>query len=149
MPTPSFEPIVSPANVVTTPFGVIKRILALPASETYAFPNVSTAIPRITLNIAFVPTPFAKPRVLVPPARVVHEDEATSAHVLVATHGASVIDAIEEEPEEVEPPEHAEEDAAPTIMEGDEAGQGIGENEPRGQYEPAGQMIMSVGFEQK
>ena len=62
-----YEPL--PAKVVTTPSGVILRILKLLESATYTFPLESTAIPRGVLNLAFVPVPVIFPCEL--PARVV------------------------------------------------------------------------------
>ena len=49
------EPL--PANVLTTPKDVILRILLLPESAIYRFPNESIAIPDGPLKLAYVPVP--------------------------------------------------------------------------------------------
>src|SRR5437588_2663178 len=63
----------NPANVVTTPAGVIFRIVALTQSATYTFPPRSVPIPAGLLNRAAEPVPSALPVLKKPgvPARVV------------------------------------------------------------------------------
>ena len=69
--TESFDPCKPlPAKVVTTPLGVILRILWLPISATYTLPKASTASPLGLLKLAATPVPFVEP--LTPlPAKVV------------------------------------------------------------------------------
>src|SRR5512142_1361652 len=53
VPAPSAAPTEpEPANVVTTPAGVILRILLLKLSTTYRFPELSDVIPKGMLNDA-------------------------------------------------------------------------------------------------
>src|SRR5512142_937758 len=72
LPTPSRLPRLTaePARVVTTPSGVILRLVALPVSATYTFPATSTARPPGWLNRAFVPVPSWVPTAPVDPANV-------------------------------------------------------------------------------
>ena len=50
-----------PASVVTTPAGVILRIVLLPVSATYTLPALSTATPSGWANRAALPVPSALP----------------------------------------------------------------------------------------
>ena len=71
LPVPSLLPFPSPpASVVTTPAGVIVRILPTP-SATYTVPTLSTAIPWGELNRAALPVPSVPPAVFARPANVV------------------------------------------------------------------------------
>jgi hypothetical protein len=67
---PSAKPEVEPANVVTTPAGVILRIRLLNVSATYTLPCASVARPSGLLNIALAPVPSVEPALEVP-AKVV------------------------------------------------------------------------------
>jgi hypothetical protein len=70
VPVPSADPSeLLPANVVTTPDGVILRILKLAKSATYRFPAESSATPKGLLKLALVPVPLVDPDEL--PANVV------------------------------------------------------------------------------
>ena len=55
-----------PANVLTTPAGVIIRIKLLPKSATNTLPALSVVIPMGTLNEAAVPVPLALPAAPLP-----------------------------------------------------------------------------------
>ena len=69
-----------PANVVTTPAGVISRTRALPESITYTVLPAAAATPDGPLNAAFVPVPSANADDA-PPAKVV----TTPAGVMART----------------------------------------------------------------
>src|SRR3954452_9046813 len=58
----------SPANVVTTPAGVILRMRLVSASATYMLPELSKSKPLGPLSLAPVPVPSSQP--LVEPAKV-------------------------------------------------------------------------------
>src|SRR5215831_16058982 len=60
-----------PASVVTTPAGVILRIVLFPGSATYKFPAVSVATPAGPENAAAAPLPSALPKTPAVPASVV------------------------------------------------------------------------------
>src|SRR4051794_9061913 len=73
VPVAFVEPALpEPANVETLPPDVILRILLLPASATYRFPDESNTSPCGWLNWAPVPKPFVEPAVVCP-ANVVTE----------------------------------------------------------------------------
>src|ERR1700693_1164157 len=71
VPVPSaFPRLADPARVVTIPEDVIFRIVLLPRSTTYMFPDESTARPAGPRNEADVPVPSVLPG-LPDPASVV------------------------------------------------------------------------------
>src|SRR6476660_3485289 len=72
-PVPSVLPVLPavPARVVTTPAGVILRMVALVWSATYTVPAASTATPTGVLNRAAAPVPSVLPVLPAVPARVV------------------------------------------------------------------------------
>ena len=61
----------TPANVLTTPVGLILRIVRLPPSATYTVPAASTATPNGLKKRAAAPPPSALPEKPGLPARVV------------------------------------------------------------------------------
>ena len=63
LPVPSVKPgiLAEPASVVTTPSGVIFRIVLLPQSATMGLPLPSIAMPRGFLNRAALPVPSVLP----------------------------------------------------------------------------------------
>ncbi len=73
-PVPSVLPVVPavPARVVTTPPGVIMRMVSLPVSATKTSPVVGSSVtPTGPLNRAAEPVPSVLPAVPAVPARVV------------------------------------------------------------------------------
>src|SRR4051812_4347658 len=81
LPTPSALPEenAAPANVVTTPPGMILRIVLLLESATYSVPVVSTVIPEGLANRAALPVPSTWPELPATPASVL----TTPAGVIV------------------------------------------------------------------
>src|SRR6267142_991245 len=71
-PTPSVLPPApaDPANVLTTPAGVILRMVLLYVSDTYTLPALSVATPDGNLKLAAVPVPSALPATPADPASV-------------------------------------------------------------------------------
>ena len=72
VPTPSRltqRPAI-PAQVLTTPAGVILRIVQLPPSTTYSSPPLPTATPRGARNRAAPRTPSSLPNIPARPASV-------------------------------------------------------------------------------
>src|SRR3954468_23586475 len=79
VPVPSVWPdAVWPANVVTTPAGVILRIMLLPSSATYTLPAGSNATSPGVLNNPALPVPFVEPLIEPAGSEVVPERPATT-----------------------------------------------------------------------
>src|SRR5437899_8067520 len=71
-PLPSLLPstLADPAIVLTTPAGVILRIMSFHVSATYTLPALSVAMPSGWRKPAAAPTPFALPATSAAPASV-------------------------------------------------------------------------------
>jgi hypothetical protein len=72
-----------PANVLTTPAGVILRIVLLYKSATYTFPEASLATAIGVLNAAAVPVPLILPATPLPAKVVTVATEATGSELLI------------------------------------------------------------------
>ena len=78
-----------PASVVTTPAGVILRIVLFPSSATYTFPALSTAAPNGSLKLAAAPVPSALPVTPAVPASVVTTPVEVTLRIVAFTESTT------------------------------------------------------------